>query len=190
MSAPNPTNLDFPQVLRGAFDETTGRLRTDSIATIANVSIAVDLDPSNDGVYVADKDSGNKLKVNTDGSINVVVQNNGSPQVDKNIFNEQLAVASGATVNLVTYTVPSGKTASLQRIFTSGENIAKYEVLVNGIKIDCARTYFGSALNINLDYRSDSGLILVASDNLVVTVIHNRPSVGDFQGRIQIVEIG
>lgn len=190
MSAPDPSNLDFPQVLRGAFDETNGRLRTDAIATISNVSIAVDMDPSEDGVYIADKNTGNKLVVNADGSINVVVAT-GLTGINKNIFNELLAVASGATVNLVSYIVPAGKSAILDRIFVSGENIALFEVYLNAIKIDVTRTYFGSSLNSLLDYSSNnSGYTLSSTDTLVVQVTHNRPSSGNFEGRIQIIEIG
>lgn len=70
MSAPAPSRLDAGQVLQGSFDEATGRLRTDAIATIGDVDIDVSLDPAEDGVFIADKDSGNKLKVEADGSIN------------------------------------------------------------------------------------------------------------------------
>lgn len=66
-----PSKLDEKQIFQGAYDEETQRLRTDAIATISNVSIEIDLDPSEDGVYIADKDSGNKLSVNADGSIDV-----------------------------------------------------------------------------------------------------------------------
>lgn len=71
MSAPAPSKLDAGQVLQGSFDESTGRLRTDATATVVNADIDVSLDPSEDGVFIADKDSGNKLKVESDGSINV-----------------------------------------------------------------------------------------------------------------------
>lgn len=190
MSAPDPSKLDLQQIMQRVYDEARGTLRTDSTAVVSNVSIAVDMDPNNDGVYIADKTTGNKLVINADGSINIVTSING-PGIYKNIFNERLSIASGSTINLVTYTVPAGKIATLGMIFVSGENIAKYEVFINGIKIDCARTYFGGSLNTTLNYTSNnSEFTLSASDNLVVTVMHNRPSTADFQGRIQITEIG
>ena len=71
MSAPDPSKLDLPQILQRVFDEVRGTLRTDSTAVIGDITVAVDLDPTNDGVYIADKDTGNKLKINGDGSINV-----------------------------------------------------------------------------------------------------------------------
>jgi len=70
MSAPDPSKLDLPQILQRVFDEDRGTLRTDATANISNVSISVDLIPSEDGVYIADKDTGYKLVINADGSIN------------------------------------------------------------------------------------------------------------------------
>lgn len=71
MAAPDPSLLDLQQILQRVYDEAEGRLRTNAVATISNVSIAVDLNPSDDGVFIADKDTGYKLKVNSNGSINV-----------------------------------------------------------------------------------------------------------------------
>lgn len=65
------SQLDANQVLTHAFDEATQRLRTDSEATIVNADIDVALDASEDGVHIADKDTGSDLVVNPDGSINV-----------------------------------------------------------------------------------------------------------------------
>lgn len=187
---PDTSKLDERQIMQSVFDEENRRLRTDAIATVSNVSIAVDLDPAEDGVYIADKDSGNKLKVNADGSINVEVVS-GTTGTYKNIFNEQSAIASGATVSLVTYTVPVGKTAILERVAVSGENIAKYEVFINGNKIDASRTYFGAQLNTSFDYTStNSNFTLTSLDIVTVTVRHDRPAAGNFEGRIQLTEIG
>lgn len=52
MSAPPPSRLDGHQVLQGAFDEATGRLRTDAEATIVNADIDVALDKNEDSVSV------------------------------------------------------------------------------------------------------------------------------------------
>lgn len=190
MTAPAPSKLDERQILQAVLDEEQGRLRVDAVASISNVSIAVDLVPSEDGVYIADKTTGNKLVINSDGSINANIAS-GISGVVRNIFNEQLAVASGATVSLVSYTVPAGKTAILERIWVSGENIAKYEVYVNASKIDVGRTYFGSQLNALFEYMSSNGDYILASTNtVIVTIRHDRPSSGNFEGRIQLTEIG
>jgi len=71
MSAPKPTLLDAGQVLQNAFDETTGRLRTDAEATIVNADIDVQLEPQNDGVHIGDKTTGNAAAVDTSGNLSV-----------------------------------------------------------------------------------------------------------------------
>lgn len=71
MALPPLSKLDQQQIIQSVFDEDARRLRTDATATISDMDIAVDLDPTEDGVFVADKDTGNKLKVEADGSINV-----------------------------------------------------------------------------------------------------------------------
>lgn len=187
---PDTSKLDTRQIFQSVFDEENRRLRTDAKATISNVSIAVDLDPSEDGVYIADKTSGNKLKINPDGSINVVFETTSVPQVNKNIYNEVLSLASGATVSLVSYTVPAGKQMILERIRVSGDNIAKYFVYLNGNKFDAARTEYTS-LNADMEYfSSEKGYTLNAGDQVVVTVYNFRPDSADFSGRIQLIEVG
>lgn len=70
MAAPDPSRLDANQVLKGSFDEATGRLRTDSLSTIVNADIDVALDATEDNVAIADPD-GDFLVIEDDGSINV-----------------------------------------------------------------------------------------------------------------------
>lgn len=87
MATPVPTKLDMPQILNRVFDEVEGKLRTSASASIGDITVSVDLTPTDDGVYIADKDTGNKLKINGDGSINVTFLSNtvSSTPVIKNI---------------------------------------------------------------------------------------------------------
>lgn len=190
MTAPTPTRLDMPQVLNRVFDEDNGLLRTSSQATVVNADINVNLDAAGgDNVAIHDE-AGHELKVNTDGSlnVNVISTTNG---ITKNIFNEITGIVNGISTLLVTYTVPVGKKTVLEKIAVSGSNIAKFEVYINSNKIDVQRTYFSSPLNTTFDYSTgNGGYTLSALDNLTITVIHNRPSLGDFEGRIQINEVG
>ena len=115
-----------------------------------------------------------------------------SGNVVKNVYNEANAVVSGATTVLVQYTVPGFITNSvLQRISVSGENIAEFTVFVNGTQIDTRRTFLGSSLSEYFEFitGTNNGFTLMPSDALVVKVLHNRPYVGDFEGRIQVLEI-
>lgn len=72
MAKPSPSRLDANQVLQGSYDEATGRLRTDSVATVINADIDVQLDAANDNVAIADLE-GDFLQINDDGSINVKI---------------------------------------------------------------------------------------------------------------------
>lgn len=137
MSAPDPTDLDFPQVLRGSFDEVNGRLRVDATATISNVSIAVDLDPSNDGVFIADKDTGNKLVVNADGSINVVLSaigGAGSPTI-LNVTIPTANVENSIVLPLQTkkFQIKTrGASSDLQLAFTVGNSSTNFITIPRG----------------------------------------------------------
>lgn len=81
MPTPSPSKLDLQQILQRVFDEEAGKLRTDTTATIGDIAINVDLVPSADGVYIADKDTGNKLKINDDGSITFIPVVAGTPLI-------------------------------------------------------------------------------------------------------------
>ena len=137
--------------------------------------------------------NGNILEPNSDGSINVnVVSVPVVGNIVKNIYNEANSVASGATTVLVQYTVPGGITdAILYRISVSGENIAKFTVFVKAIQIDTRRTFYGSSLSEYFEFTTGTanGFTLSPGDILVVKVLHNRPYVGDFEGRIEVLEI-
>lgn len=78
MTAPNPSRLDAGQVLQGAYDEATGRLRTDAEATIVNAEIDVDIDASTSSVAIGDATTGDKATVTPDGEVSVVVDANTS----------------------------------------------------------------------------------------------------------------
>src|ERR1035437_254514 len=136
--------------------------------------------------------NGNSIEPNIDGSINVnIVSAPISGQEVKSLYSQVLSIASGATTALVTYTVPPGKTAILERANASGENIARYDVLLNNALFDTRRTMFGGDLTTDFDYTSgnSSGFILNSGDVVKIQVLHNRPSTGTFNARLQVLEI-
>lgn len=134
-------------------------------------------------------DGTDELEVNSDGSINVNVLGSGASDNVISTFNEISSVASGALTDIVTYTAPLGVSCYLSKIDYSGENIAKYVVAVNGTPVDQQRTYFGSSVNGTFNFANGSrGLKLDSGDVVTLKVIHSRPFVGDFNGRIQTVE--
>lgn len=157
-----------------------------------SIDTNVAINASTDNIGISDQTSGNKLAVNPDGSINVVVGGAGGSQATVSTFNSVTSVAASVSTTIVTYTVPALKTARLQRLEVSGTNIAQYDVLVNNVLQARRRTYFGAPLNETFDFTAevDLGFKLNSGDVVKINVIHQRPDLGDFEGRIQTVEIG
>jgi len=136
--------------------------------------------------------NGNTIEPNPDGSLNVVIESIPSPNANvKSTYNEVLAVPPGATTVIVSYTVPTMKQAVLQRAPFSGENVARFDLLINNVVQDTARLYFGGDYTGSFDFTSgnDSGLLLNAGDIVKIQVLHNRPDTGAFEARIQVLEI-
>lgn len=104
------------------------------------------------------------------------------------LFNQINAVGAGTLTTIISYTATTA-TKRLQKISCSGDNISKYYVYINGTIIDINRTYFGAELNTNFDYEGSSNLgwVLAIGDIVQVKVIHNRPSVSDYNAKIQIL---
>lgn len=137
-------------------------------------------------------DDGDELEINSDGSLNVNIVNavtDNSKQ--KNTYNQASAVAPGVETTLVTYIVPMDVTSAfLQRISVSGENVARYQVFVNGVVFDTRRTYYGGSFNEYFEFavNGSDGASLEPGDTVAVKVLHDRVYVGDFHGRIQVLE--
>lgn len=148
---------------------------------------------SADGDNIAIKDSaGDELNINPDGSINVVIAGSGGIENVISSFNAVTSVASATPTLVASYTVPMSKTANMQRIEVSGTNIAAYDIQINTILQARQRTYFGNSLNLVFDFFTESskGLLLNAGDVIEVYATHNRPNLGDFEARIQVIENG
>lgn len=153
-------------------------------------TIDVSISDLNDSIKIGDG-SGDYLQINSDGSINVnAVLGTGSGTV-VNTFNAISSVPSAIETTITTYTVPLLKISKLVRVEFSGENIATFNVYKNGTMISRQRTYFGSNLSGNMDFSLSNlyGLEFIAGDVIALKVLHNRPNVGDFDGRILTVEI-
>lgn len=116
-------------------------------------------------------------------NVNVIPPPSGT---QKSIFNEILLVASGSTQRISSYTVPFGRIAKLQRVEMSGDNIATFDVKINTLTFSRKRTYFGGP------YTAVSELSfhpLAAGDLVEVYVYNFRNTVGNFEARIQYIEV-
>lgn len=136
--------------------------------------------------------NGNFVEPNTNGSLNVVVipSTDTSVNVVRNIFGSVPNVVANLTTTIVTYVVPTGKAAILQKSVASGENIGVFTLAINGLTQSILRTHFSSGYNVTFDFLTgqDNGLVLADGDTVTVTILHNRPFTGNFDARIQVFE--
>jgi hypothetical protein len=102
----------------------------------------------------------------------------------KNYYNEILSVASGTLSTILSKTVSVN--SKFKTVQVSGTNIAEFEVVLNGTVVDKQRTNFGTGLN--LQFKFENGLALIPTDVVLVRVLHNRPSLGDFNAKFIIEE--
>lgn len=99
----------------------------------------------------------------------------------KTQFAKQSAVAGGSSIDIVSYTVPVGKTFKLSEATFSGENIADFEVFADSNVIGEFRTYWN---NFNADIRFYNQ-IFTAGTVLKIRVNNFRNSFADFSGAIK-----
>lgn len=193
------------------------RLAVDAKITAQVGDVIVDLDgvgPGGDSVHIVDNVTGNKQKIESDGSINANVEidsadgdniaikssttgNELQPNLDGSVntinkeygnvvnnYNEVTNVASGILTNVLTYTAVNN--GELRHVDVSGTNIAQYEVLVNGIVRDKTYTYFGGKLHHKFDF--GRGIKFLTGNSIVIRVLHQRPDLGNFNARLHMVE--
>lgn len=142
-------------------------------------------------VKIRDND-GDTLEVNPDGSINVNIVTAQTGNKVKNVYNEAHAVPAGVETTIVQYMVPLIITnAILQRISVSGENVGRFQIFINGVLVDTRRTYYGANFSEYFEFsvNTTDGFTLAPGDVVAVKILHNKPQVGDFEGRIQVFEI-
>lgn len=162
------------------FDENSNLTLSDILARLngtldvsaLNLDIR-DLNSNRDDVAISFL--GNFLSINSDGSISI--RNAGELT---NVYGEVLGVAAATPTTVATYT--SVGESELRQVSGSGTNIARYTVLLNGNPIDRQYTNFGA--NNSVHFFFDKGVQLLNGDVVTLQVLHNRPYVGDFNGKI------
>lgn len=108
----------------------------------------------------------------------------------KNVYNEVSSVAAAVETTVVSYTVPVAKYIKLYFIDVTGDNIATFYVKKNGSVIRMRRSWWaqGSDSTIPFSLGPNDGLIFNPGDIVSMTVIHNRPDPGSFQGALIFAE--
>lgn len=158
--------------------------RIDNAIIEVDLHHTVDVNGRFDSVRIGD--GVDLLEINPDGSLNVVVGED-TDEEPINVFEESLAIPNGANTTLMIYVVPVSKTLFLSRIDVSGENIARYEVYIDGDLIARKRSYFGDSLNQTFEFGLSSrrGLQVEAGETITIKVLHGRPFSGAFEARLQ-----
>lgn len=125
------------------------------------------------------------------GEISVTIDPNNNNEITYS-YNEVSGVVKSTLTTINTFIAPIGKTTFLQRVSAGGSNIAVYEVQINGLTVEKRRTYFGAAFTTDFEFigSAESGLELTVGDVVTVKVIHERPNAGDFEAKIQILQVG
>lgn len=214
MSLPPMSKRDSEQVLRYAFDDTTGRLRVDAVATIGPGGIN-----AADGDNIAISDGVDTMAVNPDGSINTAIS--GDVQIEISAADgDNIAIASQDGSNYlevepdgsINVNVINTSSATVTNIFdevtgvVSGilTTIVSHTALTN-TKLTRA-TFSGTNIgmyeilinanvqdrqytyftNLNGTFNFEPGLDILAGQTITLQVTHFRPTTGDFNGTIQI----
>lgn len=106
-------------------------------------------------------------------------------------FDEALAVASAATVTILTYTVPPATVAYLLRAEMSGTSIATYDILINSAPFARKRTYWSGdfCAEVGMGDSLSNAYKLSAGDVVEIQVTNFRPTSNDFEARLQYIEV-
>jgi hypothetical protein len=96
------------------------------------------------------------------------------------VFDESLSVAAGSNVDVVSYTVPVGKTFALAHVEGSGCSVSEYTVLADTASIGKRRTAHGA-----YDFTSPFGGVEFAAGTVIKVNANNTSGkVNDFAAKI------
>lgn len=96
-------------------------------------------------------------------------------------YNGVTSISAAVSTDVLSYTVPVGKTLSLRSIDFSGSNIAKFDIEIGGSIKATKRTWW-TKFNGMVDFDEFN---VSASTVIKVKVIHNSTAVGDFEATLR-----
>ncbi len=137
--------------------------------------------PSNMIAEVAPRGSGIPAKplVNNDGHLIVDVQNQNDQATEKTIYNEISSLAKNIETNVVSFTVPTGKTIQIKGGSANGMTDATFRFYINGIlkeKLENAWTQRNVKFAVIEQF--------TAEHVVKITVEHRSNQVHNFNGSI------
>lgn len=159
--------------------------RLDERQSLDKKAYYVDPDLGNVDRAVYDEEANQKLAIIADAL------GDGSSIDQQYAYNEINSIAKDTETTILSFTAPNGVATYLQTIDASGTNIADYKVKVDGNIIDRKRTMHGVGLNaeFKFDGKSNNGYPLSPGQIVTVTVEHSRPQTGNFNSKLQVIQI-
>jgi hypothetical protein len=95
-------------------------------------------------------------------------------------FAEAASVAASMPTDVISFTASAN--TRLVTASVSGNNVAMYTLLINGVVKGRKYTSFGASLNT--EFKLNTGLSVVSGDIVKIQVYHTRPFVGDFSAKL------
>lgn len=98
------------------------------------------------------KDAAGNPLTSTGGALDVNVVSSAANGITLSNYNEVTNVAMGATVSILSYTVPSGQTLNVSQILTSSDSIGIVVIELDGIINSKIRFSYATGYNESLNY--------------------------------------
>jgi hypothetical protein len=138
--------------------------------------------------------NGNPLN-SVNGALNVNIEGVNPNQNSVLIYNAESAVAVGVTTTVATYTAPaSPKVACLLLVSVGGTNVAQWTITNSSSGIYDQNYTSAAQLNEVFTFETGSsivpGQIIGAGNTITVSVKQVGTGPGNFNARVQILEIG
>jgi hypothetical protein len=97
-----------------------------------------------------------------------------------------VSLPGGADQDMLVYTVPAGKTLYLGYAQAGGQNIARYDLLIDGVLQDRRRTYYAGDFSVEFSFFMPNrfGLPVTQGKQVKIRARHDNPLAGNFEGKI------
>ncbi len=149
-------------------------------------------------ISLGQKTSANSLPVviaSDQSPINVEIAGSGGTQTSVLVYNAESSVAIGVTTTIATYTAPAAPTvAYLLMVGVSGTNVGQWTVTNSSAGVYDQKYTSAAELNEKFDFKTGSfiapGQIIGAGNTITVAVNQAGVDAGNFNARIQVLQVG
>lgn len=134
--------------------------------------------------------TGDVLEVNADGSINVVVQDEGASSTEKHLYGTVVAGVPSTPNTVVDYTVTAGKTFRIKAIQAAASGKFKYQLKTGTPAAETVKvTGFGSTADGSEFVLLPAPIEVAASDKILLIITNNDKANADVYGFVNGNEV-